>query len=120
MFYDCFWKNKMKIKKQTKLKSMQNKIKKPHKQHRHSLCTCWSFMDISRIVSENVGVCFIFELQKMKRQKKQTQKNPNKITLWSWNLLININKVKENTLLTNNALQNTFLVLKLHSKPVYG
>lgn len=71
MFYDCFWKNKMKIKKQTKLKSMQNKIKKPH---RHSLCTCWSFMDISRIVSENVGVCFIFELQKMKRQKKQTQK----------------------------------------------
>lgn len=81
MFYDCFWKNKMKIKKQTKLKSMQNTIKKPHKQHRHSLCTCWStcwsFMAIFRTVSENVGVCFIFGLQKMKRQKKKPKKKTN-------------------------------------------
>lgn len=50
--------------KQTKLKTIQTTIKKPHKQHRHSLCTCWSFMDISRTVSENGGFCFIFGLQK--------------------------------------------------------
>lgn len=78
------------------MKIIQNTIKNPHKQHRHSLSTCWSFMDISRKVSENVRVCFKFGLQKKKKTKSNKPKKTKtkKKTLWSWNLLLNINRVK--------------------------
>lgn len=56
------------------MKIIQNTIKNPHKQHRHSLSTCWSFMDISRKVSENVRVCFKFGLQKKKKTKSNKPK----------------------------------------------
>lgn len=79
MFYDCFWKKEMKIKNPNKIEKIQNTIKNPHKQHRHSLSTCWSFMDISRTVSKNVRVCFIYGFKiKIKRQKKTKQKKQPK------------------------------------------